>query len=173
MKDKKRFIIFIVLIIGINAIAAAIWWFVFSGILKERDDISQLRFEADKVEKRLNNARSLGSLLKDVEKDTEEISAIFLNSKNIVKFIEELEFLNQKAGTALAIRAMELPGQTQIENPRFLFQVKGSFRNLFHYLSLLEDLPYQISLDKVSLTKLEGDDWQIDFEITLLSYQNT
>ena len=173
MKNKKRFVISIVLIIGVNAIAAAVWWFVFSGILKEKDNVSRLRFEADKVEKRLNNARSLGLLLKDVEKDTEKISAVFLNSKNIVKFIEELEFLNQKASTTLTIRAMELPGQTQIENPRFSFEVKGSFRDLFHYLSLLEDLSYQIRLDKISLIKPEGSDWQIDFEITLLSYENS
>lgn len=172
MKDQKKFAVTLVLMIAVNAAAIAAWWYVFNTTEKEKGRVQETLLEIDAGEKRLDNARSLNNLLKNTEKETEKISAIFLNSKNIVRFIEELEFLNQKAGTSLAMKSAQLPEQTGVLKPQFSFQVKGSFRDLFKYLSLLENISYQIKIDRVSFAKPEGENWRIDFELTLLSYEN-
>ncbi len=170
MKNSKKFIITIVLMAAINTMAGMGWWYAFDMARKEKSGVERLRIDVSATEKRLNNARSLNNLLKNTEKDAEKISAVFLDSKNIVKFVEGLESLSRKSGVSLVIKSATLPGEKEAEKPKLSFRTKGSFRDLFQHLVLLENIPYQIRFDKVSFTRLEKENWQIDFEITILSY---
>jgi hypothetical protein len=179
--DNKKFITSVILIAGINIAGIIGCWLVFSAVQKERSAVLEARRGIDIGERRLNNVRSLGALLKDIEKDTEKISATFLNSETIVKFIEELESINQKTGTNLLVRVINLPNQSETKAPYFEFQIRGSFRGLFQYLILLENVPYQITIDRVNLTRPTAEEldknekignWRADFKVTLLSYEN-
>ncbi len=187
MKNKQKLIISIVLIVGINLIAIAGWWFVYSSVQQERDTIANLRREIDINERRMNNSRSLGVLLTDIKKDEEKISLTFLNSNNIVKFIEDLEFLGRKASTTLEVNAIKLPTPgDNIKEPAFHFKITGTFGELFQYFTLLENLPYQIEIERVSLfnpqtsnsggitnTKKSIPIWKAEFDVKLLSYENS
>ena len=175
MKDGKKFIISFLLIIGINLLGIAGWWFAFSNILKESKYIASVRSDIEASERRLNNMRSLNALLKNIENEREKVSSVFLNQKNVVKLVEELEFLSQKAGVDFAMSAIDLPAQAESKKPIFRFQIKGSFRDLFHYLVLLEDLFYRIEFENVQFSEIPKGPksqqlWQADFELTLLSY---
>lgn len=175
MADGKKFIISLLLIIGINALGIAGWWFAFSNILKDNKYIALLRGDIETSERRLDNTRSLNTLLKNIENEKEKISSVFLNQKNVVKFVEELEFLSQKTGVDFTMKAINLPAKSESLKPSFQFQIKGSFRDLFHYLVLLEDLFYQIEFGNAQFSEIPKDPknpdlWQVDFELTLLSY---
>jgi len=186
MKYKQKITISIALIVGINLIAIFGWWFIYSGIQQKRDAIAALRREIDINERRMNNSRSLGVLLTDVKSDEEKITATFLNSNNIVKFIEDLEFLSRKASTTLEVDAIKLPTpEDDIQKPAFHFKITGVFSELFQYFTLLENLPYQIEIERVSLinpktlnlvgitnTKKSIPIWEAEFDIKLLSYEN-
>ena len=187
MKDKQKLIISIALMAGINLIAIAGWWFVYSGIQQKRNVIVALRSEIDINERRMNNSRSLGVLLADVKKDEEKISSTFLHSNNIVKFIEDLEFLGRKASTTLEVNAIKLPTPgDNIKEPAFHFKITGTFGELFQYFALFESLPYQIEIERVSLinpqasnsgritdTKKSIPIWEAEFDVKLLSYENS
>ncbi len=173
--------------VGINLIAIAGWWFVYSSVQQERDAIATLRREIDINERRINNSHSLGVLLADIKKDEEKISLIFLNSSNIVKFIEDLEFLGHKASTTLEVDAIRLPTPgDNIKEPSFHFKITGTFGELFQYFMLLENIPYQIEFERVSLlnpqtsnlggitnTKKSIPIWEAEFDVKLLSYENS
>ncbi len=163
------------MIIGINALGAAGWWFAFSNILKESKYITSVRSEIEANERHLANIRSLNAFLKNIENEKEKVSSTFLNQKNVVKFIEELEFLSQKAGVDFKMKAIDLPTEPGSKKPVFQFQIKCSFRDFFHYLVLLEDLFYQVQLEKVQFSEVPAAPtsqglWEADFELTLLSY---
>ena len=81
MKNSKKFIITIVLMAAINAMAGMSWWYIFDMARKEKSSVERLRIDVSATEKRLNNAHSLNNLLKNTEKDAEKISAVFLDSK--------------------------------------------------------------------------------------------
>lgn len=172
MKNKK-FIISIILVAAINLLGVGCWWLVFSGIKKEENSVASTRQEIDISERRLNNVLSLSVLLENIEKDKEKVGAVFLNSKNIVKFIEELEFLSQKTGVVLATKAAIISDN---KKPHFEFSINGSFRDTFQYLILLENIPYQISLDNISFILPETEkaknakSWEVSFGVNLLSY---
>ncbi len=173
--------------VGINLIAIAGWWFIYSSVQQERDTIANLRREIDINERRMNNGRSLGVLLADVKKDEEKISSTFLHSNNIVKFIEDLESLSHKASTTLEVNAIKLPTPgDNIKEPAFHFKITGTFGELFQYFALLENLSYQIEIEKVSLIKLQTSNsggmtntkksipiWEAEFDVKLLSYENS
>jgi hypothetical protein len=180
MIDNKKFITSLLLIIGINILGAAGWWFAFSNILKESKYITSVRSETEVHERHLANIRSLNTFLNNIKNEKEKISSTFLNQKNVVKFVEELEFLSQKAGVDFKMKAIDLPTKPGPKKPVFQFQIKCSFRDFFHYLVLLEDLFYQVQLEKVQFSEVplasDGQKlpdqrlWQADFELTLLSY---
>jgi len=186
MKNKQKLIISIALVAGINLIAIVGWWFVYSGVEQERDTIAVLRREIEINERRMNNSRSLGVLLADVKKDEEKISLTFLSSNNIVKFIEDLEFLSHKASTTLEVDAIKLPTPgDNIKEPALHFKITGTFSELFQYFALFDNLPYQIEIERMSLSKpqtlnLGGitntkktiPTWEAEFDVKLLSYEN-
>ncbi len=185
MKDKQKIIISIALIIGINLIAIAGWWFVYSSVQEEKETITALRREIDINERRMNNSHSLGVLLADVKKDEEKIASIFLNPNNIVEFVESLEFLSHQASTTLEINAIKLPTPgDNIKEPAFHFKITGTFSELFRYFALFENLPYQIEIERVSLLrpqasnlggmtniKISNPIWEAEFDVKLLSYE--
>ncbi len=186
MKDKQKIIISIALITGINFVAIAGWWFVYAGVQSERATIASLRREIDINERRANNSRSLGVLLADVQKDEEKIASTFLNPNNIVKFIEDLEFLGHRASTTLEVDAIKLPTAGDNTQPTFHFKITGTFEELFQYFVLFENLPYLIEIERVSLVrpqtlgwggannaKTSIPIWEAEFDITLLSYENS
>jgi len=187
MKNKQKLIISIALMVGINLIAIAGWWFVYSSVQQERDAIATLRREIDINERRMNNSRSLGVLLADVKKDEEKISLTFLNSNNIVKFIEDLEFLSHKASTTLEVNAIRLPTpEDNIKEPTFHFKITGTFSEMFQYFALFDNLPYQIEIEGISLIKSQTSNsggitnakklipiWEAEFDVKLLSYENS
>lgn len=181
MTDRKKIIVSILLIAGVNIFGIASWWFTFSHILKESDYIATVRGDILATERRLDNVRSLSVLLKNIENEKEKVSSVFLNQKSVVKLIEELEFLSQKAGVEFAMKTIDLPSTAGEKKPAFQFQTKGSFNDLFHYLILLEDLFYEVEFGRVQFaetsSKIQGGEflqsqglWEANFELTLLSY---
>ncbi len=178
MKDNKKLTLSIVLAVAVNIAAIFGWLFVFFEIQKSQKSILEAQAEIYQADRRLSNVGPLGALLKDTEKDKEKIESAFLNSQNLVGFIEKLESLGRKTETDVAVKSIKLPDQSEIKEPHFEIQVRGSFRDLFQYIFLLENLPYQISFERINLIKPEASkeakktskNWEADLEISILSY---
>lgn len=116
--------------------------------------------------------------MKGIEQDEGKIKAAFLNPQNIVKFIEDLESLKEKTGVELTLKSVTLSEEMTYSEPRFQFQISGAFRDLFQYLVLLENLPYQINFGRVQFTATREETkktgiWQAEIEIILLSYEKS
>ena len=141
MNRNKIFVISIIVTVAANAVVFGFWFYIFSKISHEKAVVQNLREEMEITEKRLKNSRSLSILLKDIKNEEEKISAMFLNSKNLVDLIEDFEFIGEKSGAGLTIRAVKLPESPNSEKPKIELQIKGPFLNIFYYLSLFENLP--------------------------------
>lgn len=176
MIQGKKFIISVIGVFIANLVIFIAWFYFFTGISREKIATQNLYKEVEVAERKLNNSRSLSNALSSIKNKEEKISATFLNSKNFVELIKKLEFISQKSGTELIIEAVKLPDLSSAEKPQFDFQVNGSFKDIFHFLSLFENLPYKINVEELNIEKHEIDKkntWQTNFKIRVLSYQNT
>lgn len=169
MKNKK-IIITVVLIALLNGIALTGWIYFLSVIKNQADMIRDIQSKTAVNEKKAESGRSLKNLMAEIAVEKQKINSVFLEKQDIIKFIEELESIADKTGTSIELGNINTSYETQ--NPHLQFFLRGNFSQLFHYLVLLENIPYTISIDKMYLQKQQKDVWQANFEISLNSFIN-
>lgn len=168
-----------VIIFLLNGLLISSWVFFFAHIKTIEQRIVKIRQEISENESRINGINSLQDLVESLDKEKEMIEAAVLTEENIVEFIEFLEQLAQKTNTELFINSASLPKDKQEPGPGFQFRVSGSFREIFHYLVLLENNPFQLIFETSQVQKLSleerkrketSKDWEGLFNIIVLSY---
>lgn len=170
MKNKKL-IASIILVVLLNSLV--LWgWFYAHSLLKGQDEIiKQQRQKLALNEKSFQNSSSLKVLLEEIKGEKQVIDDIFINRENVINFIESLESLAKQTDVLIKI------GSVNIENAKngslnLQINLRGDFRQTFHYLVLLENLPYLIDVERVNFRKVE-EGWQADFEISLKGFKET
>ena len=176
-----------ILILSVSIIAAvAGWFYMFSKISLERKEIVELRKNILRNDKKNINEKSLIRLLEGVKKEKEAIEAVFLKEDDLVRLIKGLESTGESSGVSLKISAISAE-KKKSSKPVISFSAQGTFEQLFKYLYLLENLPYLITINKISFQKEEDGkeiaqennkknglvpSWQALFSIQLESYEN-
>jgi hypothetical protein len=158
--SNKKFIITIIFIILLNGAALACWFYALSVVKDNFNAINEIRSKIAIDDKKTEESRSLKKIMTEAAEEKQKIDSIFLDKQSIIKLIEELEAIADKTGTSIDIGGIKM------------FSLKGKFSQLFHYLVLLENIPYAISIDKIDFQKQEKDMWQANFEISLNSFLN-
>lgn len=167
MKNKK-FIISFVLIIALNLIAVLGCLYLYSGIRTQREAMRQDMKNLALLEKKAQNIQLLESQSEKLKTDAQKIEPVFLKEENIVGFIENLENLGKDAGVSVELSAVRMDEKNS-KAPHFDLILKGSFNALFHYIVLLENLPYQIIFEKLNMSS--GDKtWEARTGIILSSF---
>ena len=183
---KNKFFITIFILFASILAAFAGWFYLFSKISSERKEIIELRKSILRGEKNKINEKSLARLLEGVKKEKEAVEAIFLKEDDLVRLIKGLESIEESSGVSLKISAITSE-KNKSSKPVISFSVQGTFEQLFKYLYFLENLPYLITINKVSFQNEEGakesvpgndkksgliPSWQALFSIQLESYEN-
>ncbi len=162
--SNKKFITTVVLIALLNGIALAGWFYALSVVKGNFDAINEIRSRIAIDDKKIEESRSLKKIMVEATGEKQKIDSIFLDKQSIIKLIEELESVADKTGTSIDIGSINM------------FFLKGKFSQIFHYLVLLENIPYSINIDKINFQKQEksspAGEWQANFEISLNSFIN-
>ena len=183
---KSKFFITIFILLALIFLASAGWFYAFSKISFERKAISELRKDILRSEKKNTGEKSLTRFLESVKKEKETIESVFLKEDDLIRLIKGLESIGESSGVSLKISAISAE-KSAASKPVISFSAKGAFEQLFQYLYFLENLPYLITIDKVSFQNMEtGNEtaqagnkkinstpvWQALFSIQLESYEN-
>src|SRR3989338_4488327 len=184
MKNKFFTTIFILFALILAAFAG--WFYLFSKISSEIKEIIELRKNILRNDKKNINEKSLARLLESVKNEKKAVEAIFLKEDDLVRLIKGLESIRGSSGVSLKISAISAE-KKKTSKPAISFSAQGTFEQLFKYLYLLENLPYLITINKISFQKEEdgkeiaqGNNkksglvpiWQALFSIQLESYEN-
>lgn len=172
LKKTKR-IFFITLIILILAVVSDIFFISF--VYKKRNNVEKLRkdfFVEMKKEKQLNTIKNI---IKDTEDEQLNLRQCFIESEEIVNFIKLIESKSKEAGIILDIKSVgvsntETINATQVETLVVDFMTQGSWDSTFVFLSLIENIRYNIIVDKMSVNKFtdnltKKDTWKSNFTI--------
>lgn len=149
--------------------------FVFFWLLHKINENKRLSAEARlewlNEETRRYEIKSLDILLKDAEKEREELDAHFAQSSNIVPFLDSTQELAKKAGAAseiVSVDALKEDGELAV-----VMRAAGSFESVYKFLELLENSPYELEFATVDLKKTNEANsakWEAFFKIKLLSF---
>src|SRR3989344_2111164 len=94
----------------------------------------------------------------------------FINESNLVRFIEDLEKTAQDAFVTVKISSASAASNQDMSGPTFQFTASGGFGQLYKYLELIENLPYQIAIERAEFVKGAGG-WELKLQVKVLSYE--
>jgi hypothetical protein len=137
---------------------------------------SELRWqeEAD----RRDGIKILNSSVEKIQKEKELLETHFAKSSNAVPFLDIIESLGKKVGVSTEVTLVDIPKETKVLVVEM--RASGSFSDIYRFLLLLENSPYELETISVDLQKLSTTDssakivsspkWSAVLRMKLLSF---
>ncbi len=167
-------------VISLIAFFAAVLCYAFSDYLinsnlgKAQSMEEEWQTESVKRE----NTRVLAHSVEVIQSERLELDTHFAKSSDVVPFLDTMEALAPKVGTKAEVTSVEL-----LKEPIALevgLRASGSFGNLYRFLTLLENSPYELEINSVEMHKV-GEigavvseagptGWNMVLKIKLLSF---
>lgn len=177
MKNTK-FIIAILFFLTVNILAAGLWYYSFAIMTEKNDEFIEIRKKIKLDENKAEDAAAFKQAAAAAMPDKNIIDSVFLNNQETVKFVESMETMAAAAGVELKISKLEDSsgaeqkggGIQQIKDAsgnvlkRASLElqeiVTGSFKNVFAFLTMLENSPFVVVVKDLSLEEIEAQKWQ-------------
>ncbi|MEX2029209.1 MAG: hypothetical protein WD963_01880 [Candidatus Paceibacterota bacterium] len=128
-------------------------------------EVAELEWRTETFKK--NEIASLERLLQAVEGERAMLSTHFIQSSDVVPFLDTIEKLAIRVNAEAEVTLIDISP----ENTSLMVGVRatGTFANLYKFLTLLENSPYQIEFTLMDLRRGE-EEWSAIFTIKLLSF---
>lgn len=155
------------IIIAVNAILlvvllAGLYFFVHQ-ILKEGKRVAMLSAEVKQSSQRELQATQVKTMLDRFDGDIGKIKDYTITTDDEVSFIENIQALGRELGLETEISQVDNRPYDKNNRPDVSYLViklstKGSWKNTWNFISLVENFPYAMSIDTVGLvyTPVDG-----------------
>lgn len=156
--------------------------FVFFFLYREIQNNSVISEQAQVAWQSEANKRaemqSLNRLLKTIEQERTLLETYFIQSSDIVPFLNMVEKLAPKVGAQAEIVLVDIPK----DNSGLMVEMKvlGHFEALYKFLTLLENSPYELDFISMNIQKLGGETvsngeslfpaWSTVFRVKILNF---
>ena len=122
--------------------------------------------------------KSFNDSFKSIEADKTLFETHFAQSSDIVPFLNTIEKMASSVGTKAEVSSIEVAE----DNTGLLLEMKdsGSFSQVYKFITLLENSPYELEFTSVEMYTVSGDDtdkkgtkkggWEAIFKIKLISF---
>ena len=157
-RSSPKFIIALVMVL----VSIGIYSYTYFDIYRKSDSVTTLGKSIADANTESERVKKMTTVIKDVEPYIEKAQKIVLPADGIVTLIESIENLEVQTGANVTILSINSPEhKDKIEKgakiefaPTVLsISANGSWTSIYKVLGLLENLPYQSSLNKVRLTR--------------------
>lgn len=168
-------------------------YFYFHSVIKDTiQSTADAMTEISNEQLSQSNIFALKKTIKETEADRDTLQSYFVKEDEVVKFIESIEDLGKKTNTIVQITQAQASQDPKKASTLFIsLSSSGTFVDVTHFLVLLENLPHDMSVNKVLLSvettpeqtvvdpktgkivssKPGTKSWAADVDINLLSYQ--
>lgn len=153
-KEKINLLLVLVAILLLNLflMIGGVWFFrakLFSSYFKARAHILELRT----IDKQLDFAGELRTLVLEAQDDVASLDNTFFKREDVVSFLELLEKMAVIRDLDIVIHTAEVVDGQKF-SARFRFSLKGSFSDIASFITMLENAPYLVQLQELSLNKM-------------------
>lgn len=147
--DTKTPLFFIALICGVVAVGICLY-FLFV-IQKKSISVATLSDELTQLEETRDERLTLKKTLHTTEGERDILSSYFIDSTNVVHFIETIESFAGPTATRLEITNVDVAKEKKTLSLSIL--ATGQFSNVYHLIRMLETMPVEISFSRISLSR--------------------
>lgn len=146
---RKIPLFLIALVCGFTAVTVLVY-FVFV-IQKKSASVASASDELTQLEETRNARLTLKKTLFTTEGERDTLSSYFVDSTNVVQFIETIEGFAAPTATRLEITNVEVVKEKKTLSLSIL--ATGQFQNVYHLVRMLETMPVEISFSRLSLSR--------------------
>ena len=168
MKNYSKTIRLLALALIFVVIIVLLYLFLFTKIKKESELVLLLGSDIELEVLEEQRFLSIKSLVRDIEKEQEELDSRFVSDEGIVAFLEEIEELGSKTNAVVEINAVDVESasgsaeeNSATESLRVSVKAKGNWSGVFHTLLLLETMPFSLSVQDAQFSVLSGREGQV------------
>lgn len=139
-----------------NLAAICLYGFLFWSVKEKNERVSQAANDIELKEKQVENAGALRLLAEDTALLREKVDSYIVGKDEAVSFIEMLESLGMERGVDVSVESVEAAdavGDFPAQELRLALRAEGSWRNILSFLGLVELLPYETRVSRVSLSR--------------------
>ncbi|KKR62126.1 hypothetical protein A2643_02060 [Candidatus Nomurabacteria bacterium RIFCSPHIGHO2_01_FULL_39_220] len=148
-------------------------------------EIKNNSWEIDKKENewrieaiRREELKTLNNSIEAIKEERQQLETHFARSSDVVLFLNTVEGLAKGAGIEKEVRSVDISKDKKAL--MVAMEAKGSFPDLYKFLTLLENSPYELELIEVKFSRetepassdktLSASAWNATFKIKLLSF---
>jgi hypothetical protein len=147
------------------------YYFLHTATLGNHMKIATLREENASIASTEEAVRSMKNLVKDTKDERQELESQLLARTDPTPFLGLLEDLAQDTGVQVEVSSLTeatldhasvepLHGGVGLPPVRAVLEVDGAFAQVHHFITLLELIPYALSLERVAVERSqEGAGW--------------
>lgn len=168
LHTKRIFLILFLL----NLVAILVFGGVFWHLKNKNQVLSEYENEQELILQKSLAFRSSKDVLKETEEKRERLSNFFVSSEEVADFIEKLESVGRQSGVDVNIndvKVLEIDGDSFKEDLEVNLEASGNWDSVFHYLSLIESLPYVVEIEQARLSEREAEGsnfWVLNIVLT-------
>jgi hypothetical protein len=155
MKDFQKTKNVMTISIALAVVSFTIYGFLFWDIKVKNEQISSLVNDANQFSNKDHALRLVKISLEQNKNLIDQLDSYFIPSDGVVGFISSIESLGKESGVELVVTSVETlsdPKNTKDfkEALHLRLETMGSWKGTFYFLSVLENLPYQVDVSQVT-----------------------
>ncbi len=150
MKMNKKTIILFIGVTILNIALIGFYLFSFNVVKKETEVANANTFALQEYQDQGENIALVKKIIKETKEGDTKLDNYFINEDKVVVFIETIESVGDTAGISVTLSGLRSDSKNTLS---FSVGAEGSFRNLMHFLALMEYLPLPIDTEKAFLSK--------------------
>lgn len=158
---NKHLSFLITVLIALNCIGIGAIFYMYHTVEKKHAGVIE---KGQEFSREVQKVQMLDTISATLNRTTEEGAALtnyFIDSENVVAFIEELEGLAKKQNLGMSVRTVDTPNKTVGERTypivQITFIVEGSWSNVMSFVYFVENLPYRLSIENSKFSSLTKD----------------
>lgn len=158
----------------LNVVVFSLCFLLFRDIQKRSITISTISNELDQVSEKQSQYLSFKDIINETKEERAKIDSFFVSNDGAVGFLELIEDqgrLSNSTTTIVSVRTEDdkLASST-VEILELELEVGAKWQDLYYFLSLLENLPYNITFKNVVIKKVEDrvNYWETNFVLQAL-----
>lgn len=155
--------------VGLLAIVAFYFF-----IEKEKDDFHERNLAREKARAQTVMLEGLEQTFKETKAERESLETRILLEENLFSFLANIEALGQMYNVELVtkdLREVSIANNNTFETFVIDVSVTGTYEALMTILSIFETLPYQVTIEKVTLEKQTGGEWSSSYELRITKFK--
>ncbi len=171
---QKKYLVFSAMFL---LLSCAVFVFLYMDINKnvEASKLAQEEWQTETAQREYE--KSLVDSIKKIEPERALLEGHFVQSSNVVSFLDTIEKIAKNAGVRAEVTSVEVVKDSTSLEVRI--QTEGSFGAIYRLITLLENSPYSLEfvLGDIQTSNTQSKtvkipQWTATFQIKLLSFVN-